>query len=298
LSIVVRGHEIKIQGRLIRVVGLSADTFEFWDDSIAALTELRQLGVEADLVTFMQRLPDTDPKYDFPMEWDNLAVLPVSTFEHWWTKQLGFKARNKAKQAEKKGVVIREVPFSDELVKGIWEIYNESPIRQGKRFPHFGKNLPTVHRMSATFLDRSAYFGAYIGEQLIGFIKVHVDASRTQAGLVHIVSLIKHRDKSLNNALIVEAVRYCAKQGVPYLTYSRYSDGNKKWDSLMDFKERNGFKQVNLPRYYLPLTQKGRVALRLGLHKRLLDYVPDSILSRIRACRKQWYAKKFGEMAE
>ena len=71
------------------------------------------------------------------MEWDNLAVLPISTFDHWWSQQIGFKARNKAKQAEKKGAVIREVPFGDSLVRGIWEIYNETPIRGGEKVSAF-----------------------------------------------------------------------------------------------------------------------------------------------------------------
>ncbi|OLC92767.1 MAG: hypothetical protein DMG35_12600 [Acidobacteria bacterium] len=53
------------------------------------------------------------------MEWDNMAVLPVSTFEHWSTQQSGFEARNKARHAEKK-VVVREVPVDDVLVRGIW----------------------------------------------------------------------------------------------------------------------------------------------------------------------------------
>jgi len=69
------------------------------------------------------------PKYAYPMEWDNLAVPPVSTFEQWWMHQIGFKARNKAKQAERKGIVLREVPFDDALVRGIWEICNECPVR-------------------------------------------------------------------------------------------------------------------------------------------------------------------------
>ena len=126
---------------------------------------------------------------------DNLAVLPVSTFENWWTKQIGFKARNKAKQAEKKGVVVREVPFDEALVRGIWEIYNESPVRQGRRFPHYGKSLDAVHRMSATFPESSIFIGAFDGNRLVGFIKLTIDDSATQAGIMHIVSLLEYREK-------------------------------------------------------------------------------------------------------
>jgi hypothetical protein len=294
----VCGQEIKIQGRLIRVASLSADTYEFVDNPEETIETLKKCPERIDLFTFMQRLPDTSPKYSYPIEWDNLAVLSISTFDHWWNKQIGFKARNKAKQAEKNGVTIREEPCSDALVRGIWEIYNECEIRQGKRFPHYGKDLETVHKMSATFLDRSVYFGAYLENRLIGFVKLHCDESRTQAGLTHILSLIEHRGKAPTNALVARAVRYCAEKGIPYLVYSRFSDGKKERDSLMDFKERNGFKQVDLPRYYIPLTQFGRLALRLGLHKRLSHHIPEPILARVRALRRAWYSRKIQPVTE
>jgi len=291
------GEDIKIQGRLIRVARLEADTYQFLEDPEAALDALRKCGVRIDLFTFMQRLPDASPKYAYPMEWDNLAALPVSTFDHWWTQQIGFKARNKAKQAEKKGVVIREVPFDDALVRGIWTIYNESPLRQGKPFPHYGKDIETVRREAGTFLDRSIFIGAFLGESLIGFVKLLCDETRTQAGLLHIVSMIQHRDKAPTNALVAHAVRSCAARQISNLVYSRFSDGNKQRDSLMDFKERNGFKRVDLPRYYIPLTSVGRVALRLGLHKRFADHIPESILVRLRGLRNSWYSRKFQSAA-
>jgi len=294
----VCGHEVKIFGSFVRIAVLSADTYEFIDDPEAALKEIRESGERIDLFTFMQRVPDTSPKYQYPMEWDNLAVLSVSTYEQWWKEQIGFKARNKAKQAEKNGVAIREVPFDDRLVEGIWKIYNECEIRQGKRYPHYGKDLATVHKMSETFLDRSAYLGAYFEGQLIGFAKLHCDATRTQAGLTHLLSLMAHRDKSPTNALVAHAVRYCAEHKIPYLVYSRFKDGKKQWDSLMEFKERNGFKQVNLPRYYVPVSTRGLVAYRLGLHKRLIDHLPEPILAKLRLMRNNWYARKLQTTAE
>ena len=81
--------------------------------AIAALRDSR-----ADLFTFLQKLPEISPQDPYRFEWDNLAVLPISTFVHRWSQQIGFKARNKAKQAEKKGVV-REVRFGSVPVPGI-----------------------------------------------------------------------------------------------------------------------------------------------------------------------------------
>jgi hypothetical protein len=292
------GKEIKITGRFLRVARLDADKYQFLDnDPEGVLDSLRNSGMRVDLFTFMQRLPDTTPKYKYPMEWDNLAALPVSTFEDWWTKQLGFKARNKAKQAEKKGVVLREVPFSDELVRGIWEIYNECPIRQGRRFPHYGKSLETVWKEEATYLDYSVFIGAFLDNKLIGFVKMVSDETRTQAGLMNIVSLVRQRDKATSNALVAHAVRACATRGILYLVYSNFSYGNKLRDSLSDFKERNAFQRINLPRYYVPLTPLGHAAFRLGLHHRLAERVPEFLAERFREIREAWY-RKFQSLTE
>src|SRR2546421_402305 len=201
------GKHIRIDGRLIRIARLDADKYHFLDDPEAMLDGLRNCGTRIDLFTFMQRLTDPQPKYQYPMEWDNLAAIPISTFEHWWTKQIGFKARNKAKQAEKKGITIREIPFDNLLVQGIWQIYNECPVRQGKRFHHYGKDVATVYREAATYLDCSIFIGAFLGAELIGFAKLTYDETRTQTGLMHIVSMVQHRDKSPTNALIAQAVR-------------------------------------------------------------------------------------------
>jgi hypothetical protein len=67
-------------------------------------------------------LPDTSPKYPYPMEWDNIAVLPVSTFDHWWARQIDGKSRNMIRRAEKKGAVVLEAAFDDVIVQGISEI--------------------------------------------------------------------------------------------------------------------------------------------------------------------------------
>lgn len=285
-------QDIKVRGRLLRVASLDADGYHFLENPEELLDGLRRSGKRIDLFTFMQRLSDRTPKYNFPMEWDNLAALPVSTFDHWWTNQLGFKARNKAKQAEKKGVTVREVPFDDNLIQGIWEIYNECPVRQGRRFTHFGKDIQTVQREEATFLDSSVFIGAFLGDKLIGFAKLVHDETRTQAGLMNIVSMIRERDKAPTNALVACAVRACANRQIPYLVYSRFAYGKKQPDSVSDFKERNGFQKIDLPRYFVPLSTLGRAAFRLGLHRSFTDILPESITTKLRELRNSWYNRK------
>ena len=285
-------RDIKVGGRFLRIGHLDGEKYRFLADPAPVIAGLHNCGTRVDLFTFLQRLPETKPKYDYPFEWDNFAAIPLTTFERWWMETLGFKGRNKAKQAEKKGVKLREVPFDDQLVRGIWEIYNECPVRQGKPFAHFGKDLETVRREASTFLDCSLFIGAYLGEQLIGFIKMTWDETKTQAGLMHIVSMVSQRDKAPTNALVVQAVRSCTERKIPYLVYSNFAYGKKQKDSLSDFKERNGFQKIDVPRYYVPITAFGAAAFRLGLHHPLASRLPEPLLVRLREFRNRWYSRK------
>jgi hypothetical protein len=193
---------------------------------------------------------------------------------------------------------MREVPYGEELIRGICGIYNETPMRQGKKFPHYGMTLERARQYAGTFLDRSIYIGAFLGEEMIGFVKLTMDDSRTQADLVHILSMAQHKDKAPTNALIAQAVRSCADHKVSYLVYEHFTYGKKEGDSLSHFKEVNGFQRVDLPRYYVPLTPIGRIALRLGLHRRLADRIPEPIAAKFRDLRRVWYSRKFQTLTE
>ena len=294
----VSGREIRIEGRILRIARPHGDRYRFLEDPAHVIDGLRACPERVDLFTFAQRLPESEPRFSYPVEWDNFAVLPVSTFENWWTHQIGFKARNKAKQAEKNGVILREVPFEAALVAGIREIYNECPIRQRRRFPHYGKNFETVHREEATFLDSSIFIGAFFEDKLIGFVKLVPDETCTQAGLMNIVSMVKHRDKVPQNALIAYAVRTCANRGIRYLVYSKLDYGKKQHDGLRDFKERNGFRRVDTPRYYIPLTAMGWAAFSLGFHHSMAERIPEAAAGRLRDLRAAWYERRYRSVME
>jgi len=284
---------------MLRIARFDGDKYTFPDDPEAVLNALRKCTTRIDLFTFLQKLPEIAPKYAYPMEWDNLAVLPVSNFETWWTKQVDNKTRNMARKAEKKGVTLREVPFDDALLKGICEIYNECPIRQGRPFPHYGMSFERMREYAGTFLERSIYIGAFLGDTMIGFAKLVMDETRNQACLVHILSMVKHRDKAPTNALIVQAVRSCATRSIAYLVYDHFSYGKKQDDSLREFKERNGFQRMEVPRYFIPLTVFGRAAHRLGLHRgKLIDYFPQPLIAKFREFRKAWHGRKLQPLTE
>jgi hypothetical protein len=291
-TISVCGKDVKIAGRLLRVASIDGEKFTFPDDPEVFLDALRQCGKRIDLFTFLERIPVTSPRYSYQMELDNLAVLRVSTFEHWWSHQIRSFARNRARQAEKRGVVLREVPFDDHLLRGICEIYNETPLRQGRPFPHYGMTLEQARAYAGTFLDRSVFIAAFFEGSMIGFVKLVTDETRTHACAIHILSMIRHRDKAPTNALIAQAVRSCVDRGISYLVYEQFSYGKKLNDRLSEFKANNGFQKVDVPRYYVALTSVGRTAVHLGLHHKVTDLLPESLMARLRAARTAWYERK------
>jgi hypothetical protein len=294
----VCGKDINVRGRLIRIAQIDGDKYNSPDDPEVLLDELRNCGKRIDVFTFLQKLPETAPKYAYPMEWDNLAVLPVSTFDHWWNHQIRSFPRNRARQAEKKGVALREVACDETLIQGICGIYNESPVRQGKPFPHYGITPERARAYASTFPERSIYVGAFVGDTMIGFIKLVMDETRTHACLVHILSMIQHKDKAPTNALIAYAVKTCASRGISYLVYENFTYGKKQGDSLNHFKEVNGFQRMDLPRYYIPLTRLGRIAFRFGLHHRLVDRLPESLTAKLRDFRRAWHERRFQPVRE
>jgi hypothetical protein len=286
-----------ICGRTVVVTGKGVKTAQVKDEEVAEgvivedpaafIAKLKQSGIKADLFTFAQKPPETRPRYDYHLEWENWAVTPTTSFKNWW-ESLPQESRKNVRRATRRGVVVRLAPFDDNLVGGVYRIYNESPVRGGRRFWHFGKDFETVKRGLATYLDRSEFIGAYWNEELIGFIKlVYVDQLAT---LMHIISMNQHSDKRPMNALLAKAVELCEQKGISRLVYGQFVYGNNHQSSFVEFKRRNGFEQVNFPRYYIPLTLKGEVFVKLRLYRGLSELVPEPILQPLLNFRA-WYCK-------
>jgi len=269
-----------IQGRFIRIASLEQEWYDDLEDPDAAIASLGRVAPSADILTFWQRLPEIAPKYAYRMEPDAIAALPIKNYTLWWDKQLDSKTRNMVRRAQKKGVIVGMTEFDDSFVEGMKSIFNETPIRQGKRFWHYGKDVETLKREFSRFLFREEIFGAYLDGELIGFIMLGFAGNYATLG--QIISKIAHRDKATNNMLIAKAVERCAEKGVPYLVYAKWEDG-----SLGDFKRHNGFERVDLPRYFVPLTLKGRIFTALRLHRGFGRSVPAPALRWIKRARRR-----------
>jgi hypothetical protein len=257
------------------------------EDPESFIAKLRESELRADVFTFAQRPPEITPKYDYHWEWDNWAAIPTTCFKEWW-ENLPQEARKNVRRSTRRGLVIKVVEFDEDLVNGVFRIYNHTAVKDGRLFWHFGKSFETIKRELATYLDRSEFIGAYWNEELIGFIKmVYVDRVAT---LMHIISMNEHHDKRPMNALIAKAAELCEQKGISQLIYGKFIYGNKRRSSLVEFKRRNGFEQVNFPRYYVPLTLRGEVFVRLRLYRDLNALIPEPILQPLLSLRA-WYYK-------
>ncbi len=289
----------EICGRTVLATGRHLKTAVILDEHIAEgelvtdpeafVAALKASGLPADVLTFFQRPPQVTPRFKQHFEWDNYAVVDTSNFTAWWEK-LPQEARKNTRRSAKRGVLVKSVPFTDELARGIHKLCNESPVRQGKPFWHYGKDFETVKREHGTFPERSEFVAAYFQDELIGFIKlVYVDRL---AVILHILAFNSHYDKRPLNALITKAVEICAHKGVAYFVYGSYAYGNKKDGSLVEFKRRNGFEQLNFPRYYIPLTLKGRIYVALRLYRGVVGLLPGPVLNLLLRLREKLYARK------
>jgi hypothetical protein len=287
----VNGRHIVATGRWIRTASVHD---EGWlehpiEDPQPYADTLRRgsRDLKADIFTFAQRLPDLEPRYSFPMEWDNVAAIPLLDPEAWW-RGLPQVARKNVRRAEKRGVTVSVTTLNDDLIRGIAAINDESPMRQGKPFYHYGKDFETVKRDYSSFAERAEFVCARVEGELIGFIQLVYMGPI--AAVLEILIKTAHYDKRPANALIDKAVRHCADKGMSYLTYGRYVYGNKGANNpLTEFKARNGFEEFRVPRYYMPLTATGRMCIALKLHRGLLEILPERVISPLLAVRKIWY---------
>ena len=287
---IIDGKTVVVTSSYIKIAVVKDEEY-LEGDSIksadAFIETLKRSGLKADILCFAQKPVESRPKYSYYTEWDNAAIIPIKSASEWWEERLPQETRRNVRRAAKLGITVKSVEFNDELVRGIESIYNETPVRQGKGFWHYGKDFDTVKKENATYLDRSEFIGAYFENELVGFVKlVYVDRT---ASIMQILSKNAHHDKRPTNALIAKAVEISAQRGMAYLMYCKYVYGKNDKSDLTEFKRRNGFEQLLYPRYYVPLGLKGRIILWLKLHQGFSRLVPKRLWPVLVNARAKFY---------
>jgi hypothetical protein len=285
--------EIIVSGKLLKIVQFK----EEWDIDIDnpehVIKKIKATGIKADIFTFIQRLPESKPKFNYYMEWDNYAAIPVTSYAHWLKTQVSQNSRKKIGLAKRKGVDVKICAFNDDFVNKQLEIYHETPIRQFYPNNNFKITFENAKRVNATFLDRAIFLGAFLDTELIGFLKI-VNAHKF-ARTMGIIGKVAYRDKAPMNLLVAKAVEICAEKKYPYLTYGNYDFGKLGSNSLKEFKTNLGFENIIFPRYFMPLNMWGKLMLKLKLHNRFVQLLPLKLVRFLLFLRRAWYKKKYAK---
>ena len=289
-SIRIRDRTVIAVGKWLKVASIHDEFFvegEIVPEPDEFIAELKCWNLKPDLFTFAQKVSDLTPRFGFYSEWEEFAVIPITTYKDWLKNRIRKGARVNLNRAEREGVVVRAVLYDDHFVQGIKDLYDETPIRQGKPFWHHGKSFEDIKKIHGTYHERAEYIGAYFDDELIGFLKmVYVG---NIAKTMNVIGKEKYFRKRPTNALIAKAVEICAEKGIAYLNYGQYRFPGRKQSSLSDFKRRNGFQEVKFPRYYVPLTTRGKLALALGFHRDSKALMPWTVTKLLLQLRSLYY---------
>ena len=180
-----------------------------WCQPTELLQKLGERGT--DIFKFLERswcCKIQNPKKSWAKSDDNVALFHVKNYDEWW-KSIDKKTRNIIRKAEKSGISTSIAQPDEKLAEGIWKIWNETPIRQDRGFPHYGTSLEEVRKI-LRLMQNCTHIGAYLQGELVGFIQlVHGDNITI---ISQILSMQKHRDKAINNASNCKSNRHLRTQ--------------------------------------------------------------------------------------
>jgi hypothetical protein len=282
---------IAVTGRWIKIAALHDEAWMKTEvvNPEGCIESIRKQNhiARADIFSFAQKVPSIAPRYQYPMEFESIAVARTGSFKDWWVG-LPQESRKNVRRSQKRGVVISQQEFNDELIRGITEVQNECPIRQGRPYTHYGKTFEQVRKDHSAFIDRSDFICASFDGKLIGFLKLVYRGEI--ASILQLNSMLAHYDKRPSNALVAKAVELCGARGVAYLIYGGFNYGKKGNSSIREFKTRNGFEEMLVPRFYVPLTTWGGLCVRARLYRGPHEILPHNVIAAFLAARAKWYA--------
>lgn len=227
----------------------------------------------ADLFTFIQRSflgTALEKRYNFFSDFEPIGLLRINSYSEWW-KLATHSARRYVKKGFQKGLKIEVVEIDDEFIRSALRIYNETPVRQGRKYTGFGLSKADL-RIKFSNMENSEILGAYFEKELIGLL--WISYGDKVAAFRSFLSLLKCRDKYPNNALLAESVQRCCAKGYHFLTY-----GNMGYLPSLDFfKSSHGFRIFPVPRYYVPLSTKGQLAIKLKVYRTIEHSLPRRLI--------------------
>ena len=290
----VNGDKVTVQGKWLKIAKVRGEEMrekelENPELYLAALKSDTDRMLNADIFSFTQKLPDIQPKYSYPMEWESIAAISLASYKQWWV-DLPQETRKNVRRSQKRGVVIRIAEFDQDLIEGIRSVNDDTPVRQGGKNAYYGLTSDETRKRYSEYAGRCDFICAYSAREIIGFL--HLVYRGDVASILNLTVKPSHFDKRPSNARLATAVEICGFRGISHITYGLYNYGNKRDSPLREFKIRNGFKEVLIPRYFVPITQWGRLCIKAKLHRGLIGNLPSSVIGFGLRARALWFDLK------
>ena len=287
----VNGNKVIVKGKWLKIAVVRGEEMmekelESPEVYVEKLKGDLNRALRADLFTFTQKPSAPRPKYSYPFEWESIAAIQLANFKEWW-ESLPQETRKNVRRAQKRGVQTKVREFDDDLIRGIQGVNDESPLRQGTVNAYYGKSFDETKERYGEFVGRCDFICAYCGDELIGFL--HLVYRGEVASILNLTTKPSHFDKRPANALVAKAAEICEAKGISYVTYGQYNYGNKRDSPLREFKIRNGFTEILVPRYFVPLTFWGKLCMKANLHRGLVGILPHSAITVGVRARTLWY---------
>jgi hypothetical protein len=290
-AIEVNGDILLTSGRRLKIARIRGEELtekEIQDPEVYLAAVRKDRILRADIFTFIQKPPAAEPKYSYPMELESVAAISFTSFKDWW-EGLPQEARKNVRRSQKRGVTIAVSNLNASVVEGIRGVNDDSPLRQGAKNAYYGLSAEDTWKRYGEFEGRCDFICVYSGEEMIGFL--HLIYREGVAAILNLTAKASHFDKRPANALVAKAAELCEARGISCLTYGLYNYGNKRESSLREFKIRNGFTELLIPRYFVPITPWGRVCMKLNFHRGLIGILPPSAISAGLRARAFWFQK-------
>ena len=149
----IGGQTFTVTKGPLNVVQLQDEWYEDVRDPEFVIDILATPRFQARIFTFWQRCRILQVQYRYYMEWESIAALPVqvttigSTTRSLRASEARFvRRRRKELECAK--------PLTMTIVGGMTAIFNETPVRQGKKFWHYGKDFETVKHQFSRYILR------------------------------------------------------------------------------------------------------------------------------------------------
>ena len=192
------------------------------------------------------------------------------SFEDIWKNGYSKHARNRARKAEKEGIIIREFSEFDEWISDMHSC-NMSSFHRAKRYPRYPHSkkeafLVYVNRHKQLLGEGFKVYGAFFRNRLIAYI------ATVEYNKLIILMLIQSRSEFLpkcpNNALLKYMIFHACEDNFSWINYSfdRVPYGTDRptlLSPLRKFKYEHGFEERPMSVYSLGLTHSGRFLQRL-----------------------------------